>query len=60
MLFLVVFYFDFDNYISFWDKNIFNTPLRGEQEVEVQKIHVGSTPRIGGIAILAGLCVCLV
>ena len=27
---------------------------RGLREVEVQRSHVGSTPRIGGIAILVG------
>ena len=27
---------------------------RGLQETEVQRSHVGSTPRIGGIAIIAG------
>ena len=27
---------------------------RGLREIEVQRSHVGSTPRIGGIAILVG------
>ena len=48
---LAAFSFYFDNYIR---RIHHQYSARGLREVEVQRSHVGSTPRIGGIAILVG------